>query len=520
MEGQKRALHCYQKSYLDNFKCRGVCNLSQQPEEKQFLGTVPSVKQALPPELLIWENVGEVQRNYWKRLSLKLALFTLTFIGLVILLIVLNAFSNISEDQSEECFEDDIPTLEESYADYLNNPTDTHAFDCYCMDQQVNKGLDVTQIQFPDAEYHCQTWYYLEKNRLLYVYGAALLITVVGMIASKVLEKITEIGKPIDKNVEALSNLIITFVYDFINDGVLVFLVNLNLGISLANFPIFAGPYTKLDVFWYREIGSTIVLTMIFNIFSPHLTEFISLGILEILKCRDRSWTCDKRRTKQITQKQYEEINTGPEFPITDRYSQIITLIWLTLMFSSGLPLLYPIAMCTVFLMYWVDKITLLRVYKNPLPYTYELPMKAMRLFKYAIVTHFIIGLYMYSNVQIIPPAREDSTNALIEASQHFTTDVLNANESLALPHMLIFLTVGVICVAGLLFKSTIGKVLVRVLKDLCKVKTKIKEAEMLLSDDFYKQIPFQTIYFEYKKSLKEHQDLKEMLKKKGAFPN
>ena len=124
-------------------------------------GKVPTIKQALPPELLIWENMGESQRHYWKRLSLKILLSALTFAGLLIILIFLNAFSNITEDQAEDCQEEEVPTMDESYADYLNNPTDTHAFDCYCMDQQI-KGVDVLSIIFPDGENHCSQWHYLE----------------------------------------------------------------------------------------------------------------------------------------------------------------------------------------------------------------------------------------------------------------------------------------------------------------------------------------------------------------------
>ena len=96
---------------------------------------------------------------------------------------------------------------------------------------------------------------------------------------------------------------------------------------------------------------------MMFNTFLPHVEVIVKVLIDAIKKCKDRKWTCDKRRTSQLTQQEYEDMNMGPEFPVEDRYSQVLALIWITFMFSAGLPLLYPIAMVTLFIMYWVDKV-------------------------------------------------------------------------------------------------------------------------------------------------------------------
>ena len=67
-----------------------------------------------------------------------------------------------------------------------------------------------------------------------------------------------------------MSNLTKQFLYDFINDvsrvligqGLLAFMVSLNLGIAIANFPIFAGEYEELDPSWYNEVGTAIVMTI------------------------------------------------------------------------------------------------------------------------------------------------------------------------------------------------------------------------------------------------------------------
>lgn len=49
------------------------------------------------------------------------------------------------------------------------------------------------------------------------------------------------------------------FLVQFINTGIVIFLVNAQLGIRINNFPVFAGQYDEFTVDWYRMVGSTIV---------------------------------------------------------------------------------------------------------------------------------------------------------------------------------------------------------------------------------------------------------------------
>lgn len=147
------------------------------------------------------------------------------------------------------------------------------------------------------------------------------------------------------------------FIVSFINTGVIIFVVNVNLGINIERFPLFAGDYEEFSVDWYRVIGATIAFTLLFNIVSPHLANgfFVCLGAMK--RCCDRGCTCDRRKTKQIIQADYEDVNTGAMFLIEYRYSQILTTLFIIMMYSSGIPLLYIIAMVSFFVQYWFDKI-------------------------------------------------------------------------------------------------------------------------------------------------------------------
>lgn len=138
----------------------------------------------------------------------------------------------------------------------------------------------------------------------------------------------------------------------------MILLVNAKISqISLPSiFPVFAGQYTDFTVEWYRVVGTTITLTMMLNIISPHIGAFAKIFLRSIVKCCDRSCTTDKRRTKKLLQSDYESLYIGPEFLIEVRYSQILTSIYIMMLYSSGMPLLYVVTMVQFFIMYWVDK--------------------------------------------------------------------------------------------------------------------------------------------------------------------
>lgn len=154
------------------------------------------------------------------------------------------------------------------------------------------------------------------------------------------------------------TNTIKMFFVSFLNTGVIILLVNAKITtFNLPDYiPIFAGEFTDFTVEWYRIVGSTICLTMIINTISPHTSSVISCFVTGIKRCCDRGCTCNKRRTKKMLQEDYDSVYIGPEFIMEIRYSQIISNIFICMLYSSGIPLLYPTLIITTILTYWIDK--------------------------------------------------------------------------------------------------------------------------------------------------------------------
>jgi len=95
---------------------------------------------------------------------------------------------------------------------------------------------------------------------------------------------------------------------------------------------------------------------MILNILIPHVSALIQSLINLLFRCLDSGCSCGKK-TKLFLKVDYLELYGGNQFPIDCRYSEILTTIFVTLIYSSGMPMLYVCVLFYFFLLYWVDKI-------------------------------------------------------------------------------------------------------------------------------------------------------------------
>lgn len=143
---------------------------------------------------------------------------------------------------------------------------------------------------------------------------------------------------------------------EFINTAVIILLVNFRLNFYLYGIPIIAGQYSEFSVDWYRMVGSTIILTMLLRLITPHIITSFYILIKLCKRWYDRKWTLKKHHTRQVLQEDYEEINSGSDFLLDSRYASVLTTIFMVMMYSAGMPMMYLIGFGYFFITYWTDK--------------------------------------------------------------------------------------------------------------------------------------------------------------------
>mmetsp|Transcript_41606 Transcript_41606/g.36997 ORF Transcript_41606/g.36997 Transcript_41606/m.36997 type:complete len:193 (+) Transcript_41606:757-1335(+) len=165
------------------------------------------------------------------------------------------------------------------------------------------------------------------------------------------------------------SRVIKIFIAQFLNTGIIILLINAKFeGVSF-----WQGRFSDQVPLWYVDVGAVIISTMIINVFSVPVAKLSGLIIKMMLRCCDRKCGCDPRVTRKKTQKAYENLYTNPEFLLDFRYAQVLTLVFVTFMYSSCMPLLYTSALLQLIFSFYQDKYLLLKTLRLPKNYDEKL---------------------------------------------------------------------------------------------------------------------------------------------------
>lgn len=149
------------------------------------------------------------------------------------------------------------------------------------------------------------------------------------------------------------------------------------------------------EVQWYYNVGSEIIMTALLLGCKPFLRIAMVFGG-RLIKCTARGCTCDSRHTKKLTQEDYLEENKGMEFELDDRYNDMLTMIYLVVIYAGGLPLLYPIAAMFFLLTYITDKCLLFNEYQRPLRFDGYVAKKSLEWLKWVVFFRIIMSSALY----------------------------------------------------------------------------------------------------------------------------
>jgi len=164
-------------------------------------------------------------------------------------------------------------------------------------------------------------------------------------------------------------------------------------------------------------------------------------------------------------------------------------------MFSSGLPVLYPIGCLFNIAMYWGTKALLLKFYQRTIKFNEGLATHTIGYIKYGILFHMIIGGLMYSNSSILSSENEKYVHSLTQwvGFSYFEDRFISAYSIIYLAGftILIILYVFKNFVVEWLFKYLLKAALCSCCRKQSRASQKIitDKDRFYLSDDIYKEL-------------------------------
>ena len=111
-------------------------------------------------------------------------------------------------------------------------------------------------------------------------------------------------------------------------------------------------------------MGDTIVAAMVFNVWFPVVMEFINYGMRSGFRLKDYIGREDGFNTKMSSIQQYVNLHAGPQYFMHYKYSSVMNIVFITMMFGAGLPVLFPIATASLTVLFCLEKFMLYYIYK------------------------------------------------------------------------------------------------------------------------------------------------------------
>lgn len=104
------------------------------------------------------------------------------------------------------------------------------------------------------------------------------------------------------------------------------------------------GTYHDYTPEWYADVGYKIVNTMMINAITPYIVLVAGHMVPLMIRSMDNSFSNDPYKTKTTSVAQYKGIYSGGEYVIHFKYSGLLNIVFITMMYGVGMPLLFPIA--------------------------------------------------------------------------------------------------------------------------------------------------------------------------------
>ena len=136
---------------------------------------------------------------------------------------------------------------------------------------------------------------------------------------------------------------------------------------------MFNGALTDFNAEWFSSMGETIVGSMKFNAWFPIPFEFGMYMMRVAFRLLDQVGTAEGKTTKKISVQQYVNTYAGPMYFLHFRYSGIMNIVFITMMFGTGIPILFPIAAVSLLILFCLENYMIYYVYKIPPAYDEKL---------------------------------------------------------------------------------------------------------------------------------------------------
>lgn len=227
---------------------------------------------------------------------------------------------------------------------------------------------------------------------------AAFIVVATNTAMASCIRKTADFDRPLSYEGERVSLLLRMVSLQFFNTGLLTLLVSAYIPALALDAQV--NLYDDFTAEWYSAKGTAIMLTMMLQAVMPHAQSLLAYYAWKMRRSavvRYCCCCCCRVGGGAKTQSALNKFYLGPEFDPTWRYSQHLTMTFVCLFYSTGIPAMVLIAAVSFILSYIVDFWLFIGWYKRPVKEDTRVGETSLSLIPIALLLHLLIGGWMMS---------------------------------------------------------------------------------------------------------------------------
>jgi len=327
---------------------------------------------------------------------------------------------------------------------------------------------------------------------------------------------LAETRKPVDETENMKNTISSISIFQLLTMVLIIPAVNLNVKLEGADafLGILDGKFDDYNTRFFMHCAPQLLALVFFQLLVPHFIPLALWVRAKVARAWDRGCTCNFDKSRHIIQSKYEALYIGPEFLLEQRLGQVVALVWVTFALMPAIPTLPMILVPVLLVMFWVDKVLVLRFYRTPQACNEDIILLTVRKFKWAFLWHGVMGAWMLSNPSLLssdPYNVSSHVDAVDGLLRNWSGGKMFVPERFGQVHVVLFLVVMLVLCFMLAFETLLGVVLrgLGVADGLYVEAYKTMEA---ISDDFYQEISAESLVREYRRAVRNKRELMEFI--------
>uniref|UniRef100_A0A7S2JXD2 Anoctamin transmembrane domain-containing protein n=1 Tax=Zooxanthella nutricula TaxID=1333877 RepID=A0A7S2JXD2_9DINO len=285
---------------------------------------------------------------------------------------------------------------------------------CFCRQQsRRNLAAFLAPPHVTPAERLCRQWSEALVKQYGQMIGSVLAVLVLNQVLLVIYSVFIKWERPSTVSELTQSQLWKLFLSQFVNTALVIALIHANFKDTADSFPVLkvfsigTGDYHDFNAQWFTVVGATLVLTIILQVFTTTIPPLARSYVVAPLLARFYS-------RRKVTQEAMNAVYMMPPWNLSLRLAQTLNVIFCILMYSGGMPILYPVGFVYCLVAYWLDKWCLLKGSRRPPAYTEDIHDFSMHLLPWAVFLHVAVAGWVYGN-QALFPSRWSSLRPIAE---------------------------------------------------------------------------------------------------------